>query len=307
MYTFIVNPNARSGLGASVWHQLEEILKEKNVNYQVFFTRYQRHATSIVHELTSDLKKHIIVILGGDGTVNEVVNGIADYSKTTLGYIPIGSSNDFARYFKLNRDPSKALQVVLSPSRFQNMNIGTICYSNNNRRKHFAVSAGIGFDAAVCHQAVVSKLKILLNKLHLGKLTYAGIALHQMLALSPKDMTITLDDQKPMTFHHVYFTSALNHPFQGGGFKFCPKADPCDDYLDVTVISDISKLKVLLLLPTAFKGWHVHFKGVHIFRCKKLKIESSIPLPVHTDGEPVFLQREMTASLEPDKVRVITG
>ena len=307
MYTFIVNPNARSGLGASVWHQLEQILKEKNVSYKVHFTRYQRHATSIVREITSDLKKHVIVILGGDGTVNEVVNGIADYSKTTRGYVPIGSSNDFARHFKLNRDPVKALQTVLSPSRFQNMNIGTICYSNNNRRKHFAVSTGIGFDAAVCHQAVVSKLKILLNKLHLGKLTYAGIALHQMLALSPKEMIITLDNEKPMTFNRVYFTAALNHPFQGGGFKFCPKADPCDDYLDVTVISDMSKLKVLLLLPTAFKGWHVHFKGVHIFRCKKVKIESSVPLPVHTDGEPVFLQREMTASLEPDKIRVITG
>lgn len=307
MYTFIVNPNARSGLGASIWKQSEKILKERQISYQVFFTRYQRHATSIVKEITSDLKKHLIVVLGGDGTVNEVINGIVDYSKITLGYIPIGSSNDFARYFKLNKNPEKALQTVLSPTRFQDMNIGTICYSHNNRSKHFAVSTGIGFDAAVCHQAVVSKLKVFLNKLHLGKLTYAGIALHQMLTLSPGKMTITLDDDKPMTFDHVYFTAAMNHPFQGGGFKFCPKADPCDDVLDVTVIAGIPKLKVLLLLPTAFRGWHIHFKGVHIFRCKNIKIESSLPLPVHTDGEPVFLQRELSANLEPDKIRVITG
>ena len=305
MYTFITNPNARSGLGHKIWSQLEVILKNRSIPYEVHFTRYQRHATLLVRDITSDLMEHILVVLGGDGTINEVVNGIADFSKVTLGYIPIGSSNDFARTFRLSSHPEKALDAILSPAEYSHVNIGTLSYQN--KKKHFAVSTGIGFDAAVCHQAVISKLKIFLNKIKLGKLTYAGIALDQLIYLSPGNMSLVLDGRQKISFDHVFFTAVLNHPYEGGGFKFCPDADPCDDVLNIIVVSSISKLKALLLLPTAFKGLHVHFKGVHTYTCKKAEIESSKALPVHTDGEPIFLQRGITVSLEPKKLRVITG
>ena len=87
MYNFIVNPNARSGLGQSVWNELEAILRKEKVEYQVFFTKYQKHATAIVRELTSDGEEHTIVALGGDGTVNEVVNGIVHFDKVILGEV----------------------------------------------------------------------------------------------------------------------------------------------------------------------------------------------------------------------------
>lgn len=305
MYIFITNPNARSGLGHKIWDQLERILKNRSIPYEVHFTKYQRHATLLVRDITSDRKEHTLVVLGGDGTINEVVNGITDFSKITLGYIPIGSSNDFARTFRLPSQPEKALDTILSPTAYSRINIGTLSYQN--KKKHFAVSTGIGFDAAVCHQAVISKLKVLLNKIKLGKLTYAGIALNRLFYLSPGNMSVVLDDRQKLSFEHVFFAAVLNHPYEGGGFKFCPDADPCDDVLNIIVVSGISKLKALFLLPTAFKGLHVHFKGVHTYTCKKAEIESSKALPVHTDGEPIFLKRDMTVSLEPEKLRVITG
>lgn len=95
MYHFIVNPNARSGLGQKVWSNLEIILKTRNIDYEVHFTKYQKHATMLTKKITSDGNEHTVVALGGDGTVNEVVNGIVDFDKTILGYIPIGSSNGF--------------------------------------------------------------------------------------------------------------------------------------------------------------------------------------------------------------------
>ena len=110
-----------------------------------------------------------------------------------------------------------------------------------------------------------------------------------------------------MEYDRAYFATAMNHPFEGGGFKFCPDADPCDDVLNVTVISGLPKWKVLCLLPTAFKGWHIRFHGIYTYTCKKVEIDSDQALPVHTDGEPVFLQRKMTAALEPDKIRLIVG
>lgn len=304
MYTFIINPNARSGLGQKTWNELEEILKERGVEYQAFFTKYQRHATQIVTDLTSDGEEHTIVALGGDGTVNEVVNGIKDLTKATLGYIPIGSSNDFARYFRLNLEPKQALERILKPSGYSNMNIGVLEYQD--KRKRFAVSSGIGFDAAVCHQAVISRVKKFLNKLHLGKLTYVTIAIDRIINLKPCTATITLDDNQKITYEGTFFIAGMNHPYQGGGFKFCPKANPCDDTLDVIVAAGFPKPKALIILPCAYKGAHTIFKGVYTYTCKKLEIETSRPWPIHTDGEPVFLQKKITLSLEPDKLRVIT-
>ena len=304
MYTFIVNPNARSGLGGKIWNEIEAVLKQRSIPYQVYFTLYRCHATQLARDITSGQDDCTIVILGGDGTVNEVVNGICHYKKTTLGYIPIGSSNDFARFFHLSKEPLKALETVLSPSGFSYMDIGLLNYKN--KQKNFAVSTGIGFDAGICHQAVISKLKVFLNKIDLGKLTYAGISLDRLIYLKPKGMSIILDGERKIAFDHVFFTVVMNHPYEGGGFKFCPAADPCDGFLDVMVISGISKLKALLLLPTAFMGKHIHFKGVYNYRCRRIEIESEKALPVHTDGEPVFLQKHMSVSLEPEKLRVIT-
>lgn len=307
MYRFIVNPNAKSGLGGKVWKELEHILREKKVSYAVHFTKYQRHATRIAEEITADGEEHTIVVIGGDGTVDEVMNGIRELGKVTMGYIPMGSSNDFARYFHHTPDPEEALNRILAPKQYVRMNVGVMSYRNGEKKKRFAVSTGIGFDAAVCHQAVISKMKVLLNKIHLGKLTYLGIALSRMLALTPGKMRIRLDGGEWMEFEKTYFATAMNHPYEGGGFKFCPSADPCDDVLDVTVIAGIPKWKVLCLLPTAFKGWHTRIRGVHVYSCKFAEIESEQALPVHTDGEPVFLQKKMTAALEPEKIRLIVG
>lgn len=304
MYTFIINPHARSGQGARVWEELEALLLKEDVPYRAFFTRYQHHATALARELTSDKNEHTIIVLGGDGTINETVNGIADLSRTVLGYIPIGSSNDFARGLSLPSDPSEALRLILSRAHTLPINIGILSYKNRKRR--FAVSAGIGFDAAVCHQAVVSRLKVLLNRLHLGKLTYAGIALNRMLFLKPSGLCLSLDGRKPLFFPQVYFAAAMNTCCEGGGFRFCPDAHPDDDLLNIIVVSGIPKWKALLLLPLAFCGLHTRFRGIHLFSCRTARFESDRPLPVHTDGEPVYLQRALTVSLEESRLSILS-
>lgn len=306
MYTFITNPNARSGLGAKVWKELEQILKEKAVSYDVHFTKYQRHATQIVRDLTSDGMEHTIIMLGGDGTVDEVINGITNLSKVTLGYIPIGSSNDFARFFGFRSDPVQTLQKILDSTDTTLMNVGHITYHKCEKSKRFAVSAGAGFDAAVCHQSVTSRIKVALNRLHLGRLTYVGIALTQLLALKPCTVHVSIDGKEEVSYEKTYFVAAMNHPYEGGGFKFCPDADPCDGKLNLTIIAGLPKLKVLFLLPTAFKGWHTIFKGVHTFSCNQFALRSDQALPLHTDGEPVPYSDTMTASLEHETVKLIT-
>ncbi len=302
-YLFIVNPNSRSGMGQKLWESVEPVLRERGIRYQVFFTKYQLHAVSLVKKLTSDLNRHTIVVLGGDGTINEVVNGITDLSRVTLGYIPTGSSNDFARSLGLPTDPLTALDHILRPSRYLSVNIGVLTYDNKSRR--FAVSSGMGFDAGICHEAMISRVKAILNKIRLGKLTYVGIALKQILSLTPGELTVTLDDSRRLHFKKAYFATAMNLRYEGGGFKFCPDADCQDDFLDIIVIFGLSKLKLLTLLPTAYKGWHTRFTGVDIFTCKKIEITSESALPLHTDGEPILRQTHAVMTLESDTLRVI--
>ena len=305
MYTFIVNPNARSGLGQKVWNKLEAILKEKNVDYNVYFTNHAKHATQITAEITSDGNEHTVVALGGDGTVNEVVNGIQDFEKTIFGYIPIGSSNDFARGLSLPKDPVKALHTILNCPNLHAMNVGELSYKNKKRR--FAVSSGIGFDADICHESAVSHVKRFLNKLHLGKLTYVCIALHRLFVTKPCTVTVTMDQGEPISFSATYFVAMMNNKYEGGGVKFCPKAKNDDDKLDVIVAANASKLKVLCLIPLALFGWHTPFKGVNIYTCGHVDIQAERALPLHTDGEIFFLQRHVSAECMPWKLRVITS
>lgn len=302
MYTFIVNPNARTGLGIKVWKRLEPVLKEQGVDYRVCITRYPGHATEYARQLTSGPGDITLIALGGDGTINETVNGICDFSRVTFGYIPIGSSNDFARAMKLSKEPEQMLRQILTPSEYTYINIGKITHRGTVRR--FAVSSGMGFDADVCFHNTSTGIKKWLNKLKLGKLSYTGVALGLLLSLRPRPMTLIADGEAK-SFRKVFFATAMNQCYEGGGFKFCPKADPADDLLNVIVIADMPKLKALLLLPTAFVGLHTHFKGVHIFTCRHVEASCEAALPVHTDGEPVTRETALTFSLEPEKLRFI--
>ena len=184
------------------------------------------------------------------------------------------------------------------------MNVGVLDYENKHRR--FAVSTGIGFDAAVCHQVMVTPLKAFLNRLKLGKLTYLGVALHKLFTLKPVTMTVTTENGETKTYEKVYFTAVMNLKYEGGGFNFCPAASGTDDRLDIITVAELPRLKVLCLLPTAFKGWHTRFHGIHLDTCTEVTVISDYPLPVHTDGEPVFLQSEVHVHLEKEKLRIIT-
>ena len=306
MYHFIVNPNARSGLGFKIWTELDTVLKKRNVDYEVHFTKYRNHARKIAKELTSIPSDEplTLVALGGDGTVDEVINGITDLTAITFGYIPIGSSNDFARGLKLPTDPLEALDMILNPTQITLLNIGTTSYKDKVRR--FAVSAGFGFDADVCHVVCISPTKKLLNRLKLGHMVYTVLALDRLINLKKADFDVILDGKKRLHFADAYLASALNLPYQGGGCMFCPDADPTDDYLDFTVISGIPRIMAIPILLTVKFGGHTHFPGVHIYRCKSAKIHASVPLPVHSDGEPIYRQSVLSYGLEPAKLRTIT-
>ena len=120
MYYCIVNPSARSGKGKDIWELLEKKFAEKGLEYRAVFTKGPGHATKLAHNLTaprnSDNDKvgpTKLIVLGGDGTLNEAINGIQDFENTLVGYIPIGSSNDFARDLSFPNKTDDLIEQIL--------------------------------------------------------------------------------------------------------------------------------------------------------------------------------------------------
>jgi YegS/Rv2252/BmrU family lipid kinase len=305
MLYLIANLKSRSGYAKVIWNQVKKVLMEEKVEYNVYFTEYKGHATELAKKITEDKDRVKLVALGGDGTINEVINGIQNYSKVVFGYIPTGSSNDFARSLKLPVKPREAILNIIKPKYFERIDIGEL--QINGSKRNFAVSCGIGFDAAICEEAMDSRVKDALNRVRLGKLTYVGIALKQLAKFQKQGVDIVLDDVTKVNFRDIFFISSHIHKYEGGGLMLCPEAKFNDGLLDICVVGNMSKSRVLLLLPKSYGGNHTKNKNIDILRCKKLTLKVAKPIPVHTDGEYLGVQSEITIRCLKEKLTIVAG
>ncbi len=318
MYHIIINPASRSGRGAKIWsEQIEPALKESNAVYQTYFSKKAGEVKHLAAQITAehpddpDLK---LIILGGDGTVNEALQGIADPSKVILGYIPTGSSNDLARDLNIPKEPKAALDLLLRDAAPRVMDLGRLTYLDADQPEEsrlFAVSCGIGFDAAVCAEAMHSPIKDTMNRIGLGKLTYLGIALKQLITARKVSCTLTLEDtvhnrQEDLALPRFLFVTCMSHRYEGGGFMFCPSANDHDGVLDLCSVGNISKGLVLLALPTAFFGKHYFVKGINAHTATRMSITTSSPLWVHTDGEVTRKSCGFRVECLPGAIRMVT-
>ena len=323
MYHFLVNPASCSGRGAKCWASVKRELERRGVPYEVHFSEKAGDMALTAAELTQppadaagraekEAPVHLIV-LGGDGTANEALQGIRDCERTRFSLIPTGSSNDLARDAGISRSPEKAVAALLENGREIPMDVGVLHYHTAYELRHgmpekaarpdrlFLVSCGIGFDAGVCRQAMSSRFKDVLNRVGLGKLTYLGIALKMLLASGKEAAVLTTEGPDgrrtgPVSIPGLMFSAVMSHQYEGGGFRFCPGADPCDGLLDVCAVGDVPKWKVLLVLPTAFWGGHYRFRGVDRYAGQRIRIRTSSPLWVHTDGEVTALSDDISVS-----------
>lgn len=306
MYHIIVNPASRSGKGMHIWKKyVEPRLKAERIPYKAYFSEKAGDVSVLANEITSDTgnEKLYLIVLGGDGTVNEALQGIVFSENLILGYIPTGSSNDLARDLKLPKEPQKALERILFHGSIVPMDIGLVTFPHGKR--YFAVSCGIGFDAAVCEEALHSKIKTALNKIGLGKLTYLGIALKQLIAAKSNSCEILLDGGEKIQLSSLLFCASMIHRYEGGGFKFCPQADYRDGLLDVCTVGKIPKLKILFALPTAFFGKHYMFREIYHYRTQKIEIRTAHPLYLHTDGESAAFTDSITVECRHQKLYFI--
>ena len=314
MYYIVINPASRSGKGARLWTDIEPVIKNKGISYKVFFSKETGHVSKLVRDISNSVLSEDsgqilkLIVLGGDGTINEALQGITDFDRTQVGYIPTGSSNDLARDLQFGKDSVHILERIISCKEPTLMDIGCLTYRDAAGReqiRYYAGSCGIGYDAAVCEETLTSKIKIFFNKISLGKLTYLAIALKQLLATKKVSCTFTLDDNKTITLPKFFFVAFMQHQYEGGGFMFCPGADYQDGILDICAVGNVPKWKVLIALPTAFKGKHYRFKGVDSYHSSSVRLEASAPLWVHTDGEVITKTTSVNASCLKQKLQLL--
>ncbi|MDF2586883.1 MAG: hypothetical protein K0S41_724 [Anaerocolumna sp.] len=306
MHHFIINPKSRTGRGIKIWTIVKQELDTAKVPYTYHFTEYKFHASKIAEEICreySGIKN--IVVLGGDGTVNEVINGIHDYDEVLLGYIPTGSSNDLARSLVLSKDSIQNLKHILSPKEFKYIDIGEITIQHTGEKRRFAVSTGMGFDAAICEESFRSNLKTVLNKYGLGKLTYIIIALKQLIACPFMNGKVIIDGIQTKSYKNVLMITSMIQRYEGGGMKIAPAANPSDGKLSICIVHGLSRAKILFLLPTLLIGKHVHFKGVDTFDCETLGIQLEQAAGVHVDGEYPGEFQELQVICLPKQLRII--
>lgn len=307
MYYFIVNPHAKSGNGYKVWRRIEKLLEFSGVEYQVSLTEHQGHAAELAAELTKGCREpKIIVIIGGDGTVNEVLDGLSFCGTITLGYIPAGSGNDLARSLRLPKSPKKCLKKILHPKYHKLIDYGVVTYGDDVvHHRRFMVSAGIGMDAAVCHNLLYSRVRPALNHMHMSRAAYITSGLKQLLQARPTKGYILLDGSKKVEFNYIYFISAQIHSSEGGGFYFAPKADYSDGILEVCVASHSSKSQLLPMLLKALIRHPAKNRGLRRYQCREVMIHTERPMAVHADGESCQYQSDLEIRCIEKKVRII--
>lgn len=315
MYTFIVNPASRTGMGLSVWEKIRAELEQRKLPYEVHFTEYPLHTAVLTREICARIQEPFVLgVLGGDGTANEVLANIPQEAlpRITFAYIPSGSSNDLARGLNISTNPTTIVDHLVSGGPIIDMDYGTVMSVADTTGEvksipyRFAVSSGIGFDAAVCEEVQRSKLKHFLNRLHLGKLCYLLIAVKNIFTCPTIDMTIQIDDAPPKLYRNVFFAAAMNQRIEGGGLAVAPNADPTDHHLSLCIIHNFPKIKVLILFPALLLGGkHVHFKGVDIVNCIRADIQAAVPMYVHTDGEDQGRQTHVVFTCPSDTIRML--
>lgn len=305
MYYFMINPNAGSRMGRKVWEQLKSILIEEQIKFREFITRKPSDAKKIAEKLSKLRKTVKIVVVGGDGTLHQVLSGLGSTEQVQLGYLPVGSGNDFARGMGWNTDPVRQLESIVHPVKQDAIDYG--CVRSDCGNGKFMVSAGVGFDAEICDRVNHSSSKGVLNFLHLGKLIYLFSGLRTFCKAKVFQAEIELDGKRKVFVKNILFLSVHNLPYEGGGIPFCPMADPRDGALDVCIVANVTKRKVPFLLMKALKGEHGGYRGIHIKRCTSIKIQTQKPQYLHMDGEVLGKIRRAEISVSKHQISMLSA
>ncbi len=287
MYNIIVNPNGGKGKSLKALAKVEEILKTAGAEYVVHKTEYSGHATEITRELSKNPDTKIIM-LGGDGSFNEILNGIENFENVTLGFVPCGTGNDFVSASKHPVKVSEAMAVILKGE------TSYIDYIQLTDRRCLNVLGG-GMDVDVL-------LKYAEMKAFHGKVKYYASLLYTLAHTKWHKLRLTMDDGESVD-KSVFMIGIGNGRSIGGGIPICPNAKVEDGILSVVVVNEMKKSRIPFALVGFLRGKHVEKDYTEEFTAKKVKIEVLDDSQFEADGE-VFNSPMIECEVVPNVLRV---
>ncbi len=266
---FIVNPKSGENKTANFIRGIKHYCERFKIDFSINITKGKYHAI----ELADDAINHgfyTIVAVGGDGTLHEVIHGLVG-KKLTLGVIPFGSSNDFARGLNIPRDIKEAMRIIA------NRKIKEVDIVAMNDRFFINISS-LGFDGEV-----VANLPKVRSK-YFFKFVYIFGVLKEVFRYKKQKVRVIRDDVDMGVFN-INLIAVANGKYYGHGMLIAPHAELDNGLLDVVLIHDLSQLRFVMSFPSVFKGTHIYKDGISYFTCKKLKLLSDEKVYIESDGE----------------------
>lgn len=302
----VLNPAGGSGAAVKLWKRVEPVFKESGCEYKLYRSTRQCGIEELCRRLTFQGKDTALVVIGGDGTLNEAVNGIADFEHTLFGFIPCGTGNDFARDMSLPKRSEDIARRIAQYEIRRVSDIGELTFYGEGEpvRRKFNISSDIGFGAATCALVNSSKIKPVLNRIGLGRLIYLIEAVRVCFTMKPAAVKLWADGEVS-EYRKCLCVIAMNHKCEGGGFRFCPDADFTDGKLDVVMGDGLSHLEFLRMLPLAYMGKHLKLRGISTVRAERVTMLSASPIWAHTDGEVLGKAKKVSMRIIPQKLKMI--
>ncbi|MBE0641126.1 MAG: diacylglycerol kinase family lipid kinase [Bacteroidales bacterium] len=295
----LVNPNAGRRKGEKDWAEISQLLVQAGIPFRAVFTHHRDHASRLSTEyLRKGFRKFIVV--GGDGTLNEVVNGLlnqqeVDPLRTCIGMVPVGTGNDWCRFHKIPLDYQGAVDV-LKNGRCMLHDVGRISMSAVDR--FFINMAGLGYDGLVAQKTNEQK-----DQGKGGPFSYMFNLIASLFSYRLIDARISLDGEHINT--RLFSLSVGICRYNGGGMMQAPHALPDDGLLDLTVIKKLSKLSVIRNVPKLFDGSFTRLPMVFTGQGKNIDIQA-LGLLIEADGESVG-ETPCSIGILAEAINVISG
>jgi diacylglycerol kinase (ATP) len=300
----IVNPNAGNGRGKKDWEKILSLLEKEKLLFEVKFTQKKGHAINLTKEAIKEGFRNFITV-GGDGTLNEVVNGtlmntICPSTDIVLASIPVGTGNDWGKMFGISPDYEKAIKIIGANKQMLH-DIGKMSYYDGTGKKerYFINIAGLGFESVV-----VSKTNYQKDRGHGSKLIYFYNLLTSLFSYKNTPAEIIIDDEKINA--DVFSINVGNGKYCGGGMRQTPRALPDDGLLDITIIKEMGKFEIIRNLKILYDGTILTHPKVDGYKCKNIKISSGSLLYAEADGESLG-HTPVEFNILPDAIKIVYG
>lgn len=340
--TFMINPVAGRGKAQKVWRRLEKQVPAviaSPLKWDAVFTEAPGHAYELARQISREQMetqgvRRVVVAVGGDGTANEVANGLLAEKAThvAMSAIPAGTGSDFSRGAGMSPDPQASLTALASAAKawaIDPLDVFLLTDAAGYAR-HVVNSIGIGFDACVAQIAHASPwLK------RLGFISYAVGVLGALVAYEPANIRIAVEtpqaarDEEGREWSgearssggngsvrealptgksvpagasevkRAWLTTISNTSRYAGGMRVCPRAVPRDGIIDACTLNGVRRAALPYLVLLSFRGAHVGRPGVSFFRGTRVHIDSDGKIPIHVDGDPIEVKLPLTVEVLP--------